>query len=114
MSVFDLSAEAFHAAQEEFGETVKIVRSKSYPVTAIFTEKSQNVFDVKNGTMVDTVQLFVDIAVEDMKRFGVYVANGEKIQRKDKFYTVVDVSDRTGFHRCRLHQDQPTQTARAW
>ena len=114
MSVFDLSFEAFEAAKQEFGEDVSLIRQKSYPFIGVFTEKSNSVFDVNNGNMVDTVQLFVDLGVDEMKRFGAYVANGDKIKRKDRFYTVVEVSERTAFQRCRLHQDKPTQTARAW
>lgn len=114
VSTFDISSESFLAAQDEFGEEVFLIRNKSYPFTGIFTEKFNQVFDVKNGNMVDTVQLFVDLSVMEMKNFSIYPSNGEKIKRKDKFYTVVEVQERTGFQRCRLHQEQPSQTARAW
>ena len=114
MSVFDLSVEAFEAAKEEFGEPVSIVRKMSYPFIAIFTEKNTQVFNVSNGNMVDTVQLYIDIGTEDMKEYGVYAEQGDRIQRKDRFYTVVELQERTGFQRLRLHQEKPTQTARAW
>lgn len=115
MSTFDISTEAFAAAQSEFGETVRIVRRAAIPVQAVMSEKQVQTLEGDGQTVVDTVQIYADFSVADLKLTGIgSIDHGETIERKGRKYVAVQITERMGYQRVRLHQQQPIQTARAW
>ena len=116
MTVFALATEAFEAAQAEFGERVRLIRNAAIPLTAVLSEKHAQVFDADNGALVDTVQYFLDVSVEEMHRKRVRnVSVGDRFEHRSNRYVVVQVLERMGHLRLRLHQETATATTgRAW
>jgi len=117
VSVFALSTEAFEAAQAEFGEPVRMIRDHAaVPMIAVLSEKHAQVFDTDNGALVDTVQYFIDVSVEEMHRKRVRnVSVGDRFEHRSNRYVVVQVLERMGHLRLRLHQETATATTgRAW
>lgn len=116
MSVFALATEAFAAAQEEFGETVKVLRHAAIPLTSVLMEKHAQVFDADTGSLVDTVQFYIDVSVEEMSRKGIRgIQTGERLEHRGNRYVAVQIIDRMGYQRVRLHQESATATTgKAW
>ena len=116
MSVYALADEVFCAAQEEFGETIRVIRNAAIPLTAVLMEKHAQIFDNDSGALTDTVQYFMDVSVEELHRKKIQTINiGERLEHRGNRYVVVQVMDRMGHQRLRLHQETATATTgRAW
>lgn len=116
MSVFAIAHEAFSAAQEEFGERIRVIRKAAVPLKAVLSEKHVQVLDTDSGALVDTVQYFVDVSVEELHRTRLRnIAVGERLEHNDNRYVVVQILEKMGHLRLRLHQEVATATTgRAW
>lgn len=113
MSTFNISREAFAAAQAEFGEGLRLVRGAAYPLNAVLSEKHVQTLDGDGQTVVDSTALYVDVSMQelaDMRLGG--LEHGDRIMRGEEEFVVVSVADRMGYQRARLHQHKID--ARSW
>lgn len=113
MSTFDISREAFAAAQEEFGERLRLIRGAAYPLSAVLSEKPVQVLDGDGQTVVDSTALYVDVSMQELANMRLSgLEHGDKIMRGKDEFVVVNVMDRMGYQRARLHQHNIN--ARSW
>ena len=105
MSTFNLSREAFAAVQEEFGEGLRLVRGAAYPLGGVLSEKHVQTLDSDGQTLVDTTALYVDVSMTELSAMKLdALEHGDRIMRGQEEFVVVNVQDRMGYQRARLHQ----------
>ena len=105
MSTFDLSREAFAAVQEEFGEGLRLVRGAAYPLGGVLSEKHVQTLESDGQTLVDTTALYVDVSMAELSKMRLSaLEHGDRIMRGEEEFVVVNVQDRMGYQRARLHQ----------
>jgi hypothetical protein len=107
VSSFDLSQEAFAAVQAEMGEPLRLVRGAAYPLVGVLIEKHVQTLEGEGQTVVDDVALYVDVSNTEMGNYGLGgLEHGDKMMKGDQEIVVVNVQDRMGFQRARLHQQR--------
>jgi hypothetical protein len=107
VSTFDLSREAFSAVQAEMGEPLRLIRGAAYVLTAVLNEKHVQTLEGEGQTVVDDVALYVDISNTELAAYGLGgLEHGDKIMKGEQEFVVVNVMDRMGYQRARLHQQR--------